>query len=178
MKEAKKSWRRIGKSIKVPDLGQTRRTILGKTGMALVVGLGTVLTSRISSASPSPSDLGNRPEETTPVKPKLSPPTSTEIMQLGECLSYLNNIPAGAIAHDVCGRTQTIMNILDNRDLPATLAVARSTNIRGLCCHYGVGSTKLRDESKLDYRRWVLPLYEALKAELAEFEVRRNTASV
>ena len=162
------SWR-TGKSTEGKNSGQTRRTILGRAGIALLAGLGGVFTPKMSVAGPAKGGLETSPTEITRVKSKLSPPTPAEFVKLGECLSYLSNMPAGARVFDATRAVGEFVDIVRDRELPSTRQAARS--IWGLRCTYGIGSTLLSEESKRRFAERMLPVRRALEAEIGVVDV-------
>jgi hypothetical protein len=162
---AEKISNRTRKTTERNDTDQTRRTVLRRSGMALMAGLGGLLTPKTSIAQPADGDLRSCSAGKTGAKLELNLPTPAEFVKLGECLSYMCHLPAGARVHDITATIGTLMKILNSRDMPATRKVFASLRIYG--CHYGNGSIVLSDESKIVFAEKATPVSLALEAEIS-----------
>lgn len=135
--------------IKIENPGQCRRDVVIQAGIAFLALIAKRLIPKASPDEQGESARSTSSQKTSGEGLKLNAPTAAEFVQLGEHLSYLSNLPAGARVFDAVREIEGFLEILQDRDLPATRGAARSLwNLRS---HNGCGSRVLSEQSKLSF---------------------------
>ena len=154
--------------VKKESPGQCRRELFVQTGIAFLVLIAKRYIPKASPGEHSESDRSTNSQKTSGEALKLTAPTAADFVKLGEHLSYLSNLPTGARVFDAVREIGGFLEILRDRDLPATCAAARS--LWNLRCHNGCGSRVLSEQSKLSFAVTMIPIRRALEAEVNHFD--------
>lgn len=90
-------------------------------------------------------------------------PSPTDAALCREPLSYLSELPPGARVIDAVSAIREFLELLNDLDLPSTRSAARP--LRGLSCHFGIGSKVLSEQPKKLLEETVIPIRRVFKQE-------------
>ena len=146
------------------NLVRTRREVLIKAGMALLALVTRGIGPRDFNGAPSEDYASNKGRSTADKTLSQRTPSPADAARLHEQLSYLSELPTGARVFDAVSAIREFLGLLDDHDLPSTCIAARP--LRGLNCHYGIGSTVLSEQSKQLLAETVIPIHRVLEIEI------------